>query len=117
MVLVQTAKTDIKNPENGLKRNVRMMLDSGSQRTYTTETLANKLKLKMGEKDEIMLVTFGSEKAKRVQTRATKLEVVIKDGSTLQITAHVIPQIAEAIQRCPVNLKAVENWEYLWTTG
>lgn len=80
------------------------MLDSGSQQTYITESLAKKLKLKMGEKDEIMLVTFGYEKPKRILTRATKLEVVLKDGSTLQITAHVVPQIAEAIQRCPVNL-------------
>ena len=73
-------------------------------------------KLKMGEKDEIMLVAFGSEKPKSIQIRATKLEVVLKDGSTLQITAHVVPQIAEAIQRCPVNLKSVENWKYLWTS-
>lgn len=33
-VLMQTARADINNPNNGLKQNVRMLLDSGSQRTY-----------------------------------------------------------------------------------
>ena len=36
MVLMQTAKTDIKNPVNGIRQNARILLDSGSQRTYIT---------------------------------------------------------------------------------
>ena len=62
MVLMQTARADIKNDTHGGRHNVRLILDSGSQRTYITESLARKLHLKMGNKDEIMLVTFGSEK-------------------------------------------------------
>ena len=27
----------------------------------------------------------------------------------------MVPQIAGSIQRHPVNLKSVKNWEYLWT--
>ena len=42
MVLTQTARADINNPNNGLKENVRLLLDSGSQRTYVTESLAKK---------------------------------------------------------------------------
>ena len=45
MVLMQTAKTDIKNPDNGLKQNARILLDSGSQRTYITESIAKRLNL------------------------------------------------------------------------
>lgn len=58
MVLMQTAKADIKNSDYGCKRNVLMLLDSGSQRTYITEALARKLSLKLGKRNEIMLVTF-----------------------------------------------------------
>lgn len=114
MVLMQTARADIKNSDNGYRQNVRMLLDSGSQRTYITESLARKLNLKLGNRDEIMLVTFGSEKPKRIRPPTTKLDIILKDGSTLQISANVVPQIAGEIQRRPVNLKSLKNWEYLW---
>ena len=68
MVLMQTAKTDIKNPESDIKQETRILLDSGSQRTHITESLAKKLNLKLGDRDEFMLVTFGSEKPKRTDT-------------------------------------------------
>ena len=61
-----------------------------------------------------MLVTFGSAKPKRTESRNTKLDIVLKDGSILTISANVVPQIAESIQRRPVNLKTLDNWNYLW---
>ena len=64
MVLMQTGKADVQSPVNGLRQNARILLDSGSQRTYITESLAKRLNLKLGDKDEFMLVTFGSEKPK-----------------------------------------------------
>ena len=114
MVLMQTTMADIRNPDNGHRQNVRMLLDSGSQRTYITESLARRLNLKMGNRDDIMLVTFGSEKPTRIRPPTTKLDIRLKDGSTLQISANVVPQIAGSIQRWPVNLKSFQNWEYLW---
>ena len=61
-----------------------------------------------------MLVTFGSEKPKRAETRNTKLDIVLKDGRIMKINANVVPQIAESIQRRPVNLKSLDNWKCLW---
>ena len=46
---MQSAKTDIKNPDNGLRQNVRILLDSGSQKTYITESLAKRLNLMLGD--------------------------------------------------------------------
>ena len=114
MVMMQTAKADVKNPDNGIKQNARILLDSGSQRTYITESLAKRLNLKLGDKDELMLVTFGSAKPKRAESQNTKLDIVLKDGSILTISANVVPQIAESTQRRHVNLKTLENWNYLW---
>ena len=54
----------------------RMLLDSGSQRTYITEDFARNLNFKMGNRDEIMLVTFGSEKHKRIRPPTTKLDII-----------------------------------------
>ena len=98
IVLLQTAKADVQNPVNGLRQNAIILLDSGSQRTYITESLAKRLNLKLGDKDEFILVTFGSEKPKRTESRNTKLDIVLKDGSILTIRATVVPQIAETFR-------------------
>ena len=64
MVLMQTAKTEIKNQYNSKCEQVRILLDSGSQRTYVTESLAEKLQPTRESGEEIKLVTFGSDKTK-----------------------------------------------------
>ena len=66
MVLMQTAKAEIQSPNNSKSEHVRILLDSGSQRTYVTESLAEKLKLTRESEEEIKLVTFGSHKPKTV---------------------------------------------------
>ena len=68
----------------------------------------------MGNTNDIMLVTFGPEKPKRIRSPTTKLDIVLKDGSILQINANVVPQIAGSIQRRPVDLNSFRNWDYLW---
>ena len=108
-----TQKTALFRTNNDYRHTIRLLLDSGSQRTYITESLSKKLDLKMGNTDEIMLVTFGSEKPKRIRSPTTKLDLVFKDGSILQINANVVPQIAGSIQRRPVDLKSFRNWDYL----
>ena len=40
MVLMQMAKADVQNPVTGLRQNARVLLDSSTQHTYTTESLA-----------------------------------------------------------------------------
>ena len=115
MVLMQTVRADINNPDNDFKQNTRMLLDSGSQRTYITESSARKMNLEIWKREIITLVTFGSETSKNVQTPTTKLDIVFKDGSTLNIRAYVVAQTAGSIQRCPVNLESLKTWEYLWT--
>ena len=39
MVLMQTAKTEVKNQDKSKCEQARILLDSGSQRTYVTEKL------------------------------------------------------------------------------
>ena len=43
MVLMQTAKGNILNLRNGMRDNVRMLFDSGSQGTYVTEVWPDNL--------------------------------------------------------------------------
>ena len=55
-VLMQTAK--IQGHSNSEREHVSILLDSGSQRTYVTENLAEKLMLKREREEEIEVVTF-----------------------------------------------------------
>ena len=44
-VLMQTATVTVKNRKHNLSASVRLVLDSGSQRSYITEKLAKVLKM------------------------------------------------------------------------
>ena len=112
-VLMQTAKTAIRNPMTSTTQTVRMLLDTGSHRTYITESLAKKLNLKMGELSELSLVTFGSKKPQRYRSPTIKVDITLKDGSICTITANVVPSITGNIQRGPINLSSVQDREYL----
>ena len=114
IVLMQTATADISNPVNGKIQNVRMLLDTGSQRTYITEALAKKLSLKKGQESEINLVTFGSDKPKTQRTSETTIGVMLKGGNVMNINASIVPSITGSILRRPVQCQYLQNWEHLW---
>ena len=67
MVLMQTAKKEIKSPNRSKCERVWILLDSGSQRTYVTEKLADRLQLTRESEEEIKLVTFCSDMPKTVK--------------------------------------------------
>lgn len=99
MVLMQTAKTDVRNTENSYKQTTRVLFDSGSQRTYISQGLAQRLKLKCEQEEEIKLVTFGSEKAKIVKTWSTRLNIKLKNGKYFCVMANIVPVISGSVQR------------------
>ena len=113
MVLMQTAKSEIKNPTNAKSNIVRILLDSGSQRTYITEELANKLQLAKNKEEMIKLVTFGSEKPQIIKTVQTKLSLKLKNGQYLEISANIVPVISGTVQRKAIKFCLSENIDHL----
>ena len=81
IVLMQTAKSEVKNPTKQKSELERILLDSESQRTYVTEKLAEQLQLTKEREEEIKLVTFGSETPKTIKTTQTKLSIKLKNGT------------------------------------
>ena len=115
MVLMQTATADISNPHSKQMQNVRMLFDTGSHRTYITDSLAKRLNLKRGEESEINLVTFGPEKKNQTQKRAeTTIGILLKGGNIMNINASVVLSITGSILRRPVQCKSIQSWELLW---
>ena len=113
MVLMQTAKAVIKSPNNSEVENVRILLDSGSQRTYVTESLAHKLKLKRESEEEIKLITFGSDKPKTVKTTQTQLSIKLNNGEYLQVSANIVPIISGTVQRKAIKFHSSQNLDHL----
>ncbi|XP_052788666.1 uncharacterized protein LOC128223425 [Mya arenaria] len=102
MVLMQTAKTEVKGAKSDRHRVVRMLLDSGSQRSYVSEALARKLNLKQEGKEEINVMTFGSDKSKVVKTKISTMELKLKTGDYMTISVNIVPVISGNIQRQPM---------------
>lgn len=113
IVLMQTAKAELKHPQNSASEQVRLLLDCGSQRTYITENLAARLGLKKEEEIELKLITFGSNKTKVIRTPSTKLDIKLKDGSVLQVTANIVPSITGTIHRNPLAIPSSGNLNFL----
>ena len=64
MVMMQTALTDVINTETNESHQVRLLMDSGSHSSYVSEPLAEQLQLQEHGKEEIHIVTFGSQTTK-----------------------------------------------------
>ncbi|CAC5363810.1 unnamed protein product [Mytilus coruscus] len=94
IVLMQTAKVEVNNPNDSLKQTTRLLFDSGSQRTYISQKLASKLKLKSEGDEKITIVTFGSEKARTVKTASTSLCIRLNNEKVLKISAKIVPVIS-----------------------
>ncbi|VDI78452.1 Hypothetical predicted protein [Mytilus galloprovincialis] len=114
IVLMQTAKTVFTNTSDTCNEEIRVLLDSGSQRTYVSETLAKKLRLKVESVEEVSVITFGSDKPKLVKTEKVTLQMKLVDGTKMKISANVVPKITGSVLRRPVSIKNCQNYEYLW---
>ena len=64
LVLLQTARAEATNEGNNKTENVRILFDNGSQRSYITDSLKEKLGLSPIKKEKLNLNTFGDSKFK-----------------------------------------------------
>ncbi|XP_071158950.1 uncharacterized protein [Mytilus edulis] len=113
IVLMQTAQTTVSHTEVNETEVVRLLMDSGSQRTYITKNLAKRLNLKKKATEEITLVTFGADKPKTLRTQKVSLKIRLKDGVCMLIDANVVPKITGSILRRPLKMDDRENVKYL----
>ena len=102
-VQMQTATSVVINTSGSPSMSVRIMLDSGSQRTYVTENLARHLNLQLGAPERLAVVTFGTERPKYLQYRPSELQLRLKDGKQMTLNVSVVPNIAGRITRAPLD--------------
>ena len=86
-----------------------MFLDTGSQRTYITEKLGEKLQLQIKGSETLTVYTFSTSKPRQLQTPVTELRLLTKDGSPLNLGINVVPNITGTLQRACFDTKKIEH--------
>lgn len=99
---LQTATTEISN--NNHTETCRLILDSGSQRSYLTERMAKKLNLSTNNSDCLLIYTFGSDIPKEVLSASAEVCIRSKRGVNRNIRVNIVPYIADAIPVPKLNL-------------
>ncbi|XP_060551133.1 uncharacterized protein LOC132712731 [Ruditapes philippinarum] len=102
MILMQTVKTKVYNPQNGKEEEIRILLDSGSQRSYVSDSLAKRLDMKSEVSENINVMTFGSDKSKNIKTKRSSMQINTKSGEKVDVSVQIVPVISGAIHRKPV---------------
>ena len=112
-VLLQTARADVSAPGVGGKtENIRIIFDSGSQKTYINERLKKSLNLKVVGKDRLLIKTFGDETPITKECEIVQIAVKSLDGMEIYVNAYVVPNICSPITNQVMSI-AVENYDYL----
>ena len=102
-VLMQTATVEVENLQRSKKVSTRLLLDTGSQRTYIINELAEKLQLRIAGSGTLTVYTFSASKPRELHTPVTELQLLTKDGSSLHLRVNVAPKITGNLQRAYFN--------------
>ena len=107
-VLLQTAQAMAVNNQNSANTNVRILLDTGSQRSYVTNRLKTKLNLSPVKSETLHLNTFGEESHKKQQCDVVNLHLQGAHGE-IEVSALCFQKICS-----PVSAKInVDNYIHL----
>ena len=91
-VIMQTARVQLMNRnDETIYKNARLLLDCGSQRTYISKYMADKLRLKEVGKDFLVVYTFGTSKPDNIETPVVEIGLRLNSGFIMRMKANVIP--------------------------
>ena len=79
--------------------NVRLLFDSGSQRSYISDRLRNRLRLPTVKTEKLLIKTFGDDSEQLRECDTVQFAVKgLNDDLMLYINAHTVPLICSPIQ-------------------
>ena len=101
------------NPANPvLSMNVRLIFDSGNQRSYVTDKVKQSLSLDRQCVKTMLIKTFGSERGSKQQCDVVSLGLNTGNGGAVQLLFLSVPLICDPISDQPIT-HAMENYEYV----
>ena len=112
-VLLQTASVRVKAPDKTTPViQTRVLLDSGSQRSYISSKLCNQLGLKENSKETLLVKTFADDEGKVQVCSLVDLSVMTRGGLDMCLSLLSIPTICEPLTGQPINY-ATSRFQYL----
>ena len=98
LVLFQTATTGVLRPDSSSPViPARMILDTGSQRSYITNRLKTALSLPTEQVETMLIKAFGSVEEKRQNCDVVRLAMKNKTGENLELAFLAVPLICEPL--------------------
>ena len=98
-VLLQTALADVYDPTNPQPTIlVRMILDSGSQRSYITRQAKDALTLTPENKQYLSIAAFGSERSSSRLHEVVWIGVRMKHSPNMELMLFTVPHICDPLQ-------------------
>lgn len=97
-VLLQTASTEVYNPCNPSDRvRLRIVMDSGSQRSYLTQRVQDALHLEPIDQQRLAIAAFGSKRTEPCLCDIVRVRVQTKVGGDKDVDLFVVPHICEPL--------------------
>ena len=96
-VLLQTASAIAKNEDGSKSIRVKVLFDSGSQRSYVTDSLKSRLGLKSKETETLHLNTFGEKNFRKQKCDVVTLLLDDLDDEPSKISVLSFPTICSAL--------------------
>ena len=103
-VILQTALNEAMDPGQSKSEITRVLMDTGSQRTYITEKIVKKLNLTTEGNVNLTVFTFGASKPEEITSPVITVLLKSKRGNTVSMKASVVPEIIGNIQRALIKI-------------
>lgn len=109
-VLLQTVRASIYNPAQLYRSiEVRVLFDSGSQKSYISERAKGQLALQLTGEQHLCIATFGSTREGPKVCQTVTIGMVGKGYPHMQLSLYVVPMICEPLVSQPIAACAKEN--------
>jgi len=111
-ILLQTATARISKENSCVNTNVRIILDSGSQRSYIVQRVALELNLPIEHTEPMIIQAFGSTNNKATDCQAVKFNLMTQAGENINMTAYSVPVICSPVIKQTV-IEAQQKYNHL----
>ena len=112
-VLLQTARVTVFNPTDSDKqKEISVILDTGSQKSYITESVIGILGIRWRGRRVMSVMTFGSDEGKSQQCDVVEVGLKLKGGPNRKLSLLTTPLICEPMMSTPVEV-CIANYEGL----
>ena len=81
---------------------MRIVLDTGSQRSYVTNSVKEKLSLAPEGEQCMSIMTFGSNEEKPQVCKFVKVGLTLRGGETQELTLFAVPMICDPLASQPI---------------